>query len=69
VLTAIARELAGFIWDIARKMPIRPDQPLSSFCLCSMLEMAAKDQGTLDTRWEKYPFLERGKPASNMVRR
>ena len=31
--------------------------------------MAAIDRGTLGVPWDKYPVLERGEPASNMVRR
>jgi hypothetical protein len=38
-------------------------------CLCSTLEMAANDGEILGVRWDTHPFLERGNPASNMVRR
>ncbi len=37
--------------------------------LCSTLEMAAMDREILAPRWETHPFLERGTPVSNLVRR
>jgi len=30
---------------------------------------AANDRETLGVRWETYPFLERGNPVSDQVRR
>ena len=67
VLTAIARELAGFIWALPDTRPLPPETGI--FCLCGTLEMVANDRGILDVRRDKYPFLERDQPASNLVRR